>query len=72
MDYLVFKTNVSSKIGVDQLKPILNTNPVIIDWWVDTKDIDKVLRIKASVRLKESEVVKLLEKEGFYCEVLND
>lgn len=53
------------------LKPFLQSMTTIIDWNVDTEDIDKVLRIEAKASLKEKELMYMIQKQGFYCEVLN-
>ncbi|MDN5215530.1 hypothetical protein QQ020_25860 [Fulvivirgaceae bacterium BMA12] len=54
------------------VKPVFNNNPVIIDWSIDTKDIDNVLRIESAGSLNENDVINLVRSCGFFCEVLND
>lgn len=72
MQVLVFKTDIRSKKKVEVVKPILNNHPSIYGWSVDTQDIDNVLRIEASARLKETDIIKMVEPCGFLCEVLPD
>ncbi len=72
MDVLIFKTNIRTKKKIKVVKPVFNNNPVIIDWSIDTKDIDNVLRIESKGSLNENDVVNLVRSCGFFCEVLSD
>ncbi|WP_412984078.1 hypothetical protein [Pontimicrobium sp. IMCC45349] len=72
MDPLIFKTNIKDSKKLKQLKPLFNTHCNIVHWSIDLEDIDKVLRIVPNNSLKETEVISLIENEGFYCEVLTD
>ena len=72
MNLLIFKTDIHTKRKVSLLKQHFKRVPSIIDWNVDTEDIDKVLRIEANETLKEQDVIALMKTQGFYCEPLND
>lgn len=71
MDYLIFRTDLTSKKRVNAIKPVLQSLP-IAEWSVDTQDVDHVLRIKAAGKLGEKDIVKHVRSHGFYCEVLPD
>ncbi|MCV9386429.1 hypothetical protein [Reichenbachiella ulvae] len=67
---LVFKTNIQTHQRAKSLRPLLNNHPTILDWSVDTEDVDKVLRVVAKQSLKEREVISLVVNQGFFCEEL--
>jgi hypothetical protein len=72
MKLLIFKTDIKTKKMVKAVKPILNNNSVIVNWSIDTKDIDNVLRIEASENLNEDDIIDLIKPSGFGCEILMD
>ena len=72
MEFLVFKTDIETKEEVNSLQSKLKNFPMIRDWSVDFQDIDHVLRVKASSNFREVDVIHLIEKFGFHCEVLPD
>ena len=72
MKYYVFKTNIGTSRRVEEIHSIFESNPVIKDWNVDTHDIDNVLRIRQSLKLKEKDVISLIKSHGFQCEALPD
>lgn len=72
MPLLILKTNLDSVQGVDMIRPILNLHPSIIDWNVDTDDIDNVLRIEALQNCAELDIISLLEQYGIAIETLNN
>lgn len=69
---LVFRTDIKTKEKVQEVAVRLNNHPVIADWYVDTEDIDNVLRIETSGTLLESDIVNLMKMSGFYCEILSN
>lgn len=71
MGYLIFKTDIESKRKVHALRSVFNHHRNINDWSIDMEDIDNVLRV-ASEELTERDVIDLVNKCGFYCEVLPD
>ncbi|WP_299801217.1 hypothetical protein [uncultured Maribacter sp.] len=71
MNVLVFKTNLSSPPLIEWITPYFNSHPFIIEWSVDTEDIDNVLRVLSS-KLLEKDVIQLMQNNGFLCEVLPD
>ena len=70
MNLLIFRTDIKTKRSVNTIKSIFNKHPTINDWSIDTNDIDNVLRIEASNVVTEKVIINLIEKQGFYCEVL--
>jgi hypothetical protein len=68
---LVFKTNVRFKKDRRRIEPVLNTNARILQWNLDLRDCDKVLRIEAEA-LPVREVIHLLAQVGYRCEELPD
>lgn len=65
----VLKTNVLSKVhSVSIIEALNNLNPDL-DINFDLTDCDKILRVEGeSINL--SEIISLLKREGFCCEVL--
>lgn len=72
MEILVFRTDIKTKKKVKQIKPILELHQSISDWFIDTNDIDNVLRVESNSGLQEMEVIRLIQSTGFRCEVLPD
>jgi hypothetical protein len=72
MKLLIFKTDIASKSMLKAVRPIFNNHSTIKNWSIDTEDIDNVLRIEAVGQLDESDVIDLMRKRGFRCEVLMD
>ena len=71
MHFLILKTNLDSDQGVDAIRPILNLHPSIIDWNIDTEDIDNVLRIEALQTIADLDIILLLNQFGVASETLN-
>lgn len=69
---LLFQTNIRSIEKVKYFEPIFNEENDIIEWTIDTEDIDNVLRIKATKNLTEDRVVELVQKHGYYIEPMAD
>lgn len=69
---LIFSTNVLNRHRAKRVEWVLDQHPDISDWNVDYQDKDKVLRIEADDRLKESDVIDIMKTFGFRCEVLPD
>jgi len=72
MKLLILKTDIKTKRKVKAVKPILDSHPAITHWSVDLSDIDKVLRIEARDNTDETEVIKQINSNGFFCEELPD
>ena len=70
MKLLIFQTNIDSKQNVEVIQPLFNNHNHILDWSVDTEDIDNVLRIEATESLNETDVINLMSTQGFYCDDL--
>ena len=69
--FLVFKTNIHTKMDVTRLSPLLEADERIVEWNVDFSDIDKVLRI-GSNELRPQEVIAMISHAGYACEELPD
>lgn len=72
MQLLLFKTDITSQRKIKTVKPLFKNLPAVMDWNVDTEDIDNVLRIEASEKVTESDIIQLIQTHGFTCEVLED
>ena len=66
---LVFKTNIQHPQDVHKLKATLDNHSGILNWNVDTEDIDCVLRIITD-ELEPSDILPLIAGCGFHCEEL--
>jgi len=70
-DVLVFKTNISTKTQLEEVRPVLSTLQGIKSWSIDREDVDKVLRIESEHLLPQA-IIRLLNDAGFECEELPD
>lgn len=68
-EILVFKTSVADARHVEDIASLLDVHPHIIQWNVDLKDCDNVLRI-ISKNVAATEVEDMLLNAGYYCEEL--
>ena len=66
----IFKTNIESKQYIKTIHQIFSAHQSINDWWVDTDDIDSVMRVEVRHKISEIEVISLLENKGFDCSIL--
>ncbi len=64
-----FKTNINCDACVAKVTPVLNGNPTIEKWEVDTKNPDKILTVEGE-NINEQEVIQSLEKIGYRAESL--
>lgn len=69
---LILRTNINKRRDLKKVKLILNQQPNIVDWSIDTEDIDKVLRIETTNKINEDDVSQLLKSIGIYGEDLNN
>jgi hypothetical protein len=69
MDILVFKTNLRYKKHITSLTPHLQSFNGIMEWNVDLKDCDKILRIKA-LNVLPSSIENVVQGAGYFCEEL--
>ncbi len=67
MNQYQFKTNINCGGCVAKVTPLLNSNPEIKGWKVDTANPDKILTVEAN-NLKADEVKELVKKAGFKAE----
>jgi copper chaperone len=64
-----FKTNINCGGCVAKVKPVLNADPHIKVWNVDTIDPNKVLTVETE-NLNEKEIQRIIAKAGFKAESL--
>ena len=69
IEILVFKTNLTDTKRISDIEPLLDVHPHIVQWNVDLKDCDNVLRI-VSRNIEAKEVENILLNAGYYCEEL--
>jgi hypothetical protein len=68
-EILVFKTNLTDSRRVNDVEPLLDVHPNIVQWNVDLEDCDNVLRIVGR-NMAAQEVEDMLLHAGYYCEEL--
>jgi hypothetical protein len=67
----IFRTELSSQKGIDQLFSALDENPDISRWHLDLEDIDKVLKVETE-NLSEECIIALAREHSINCEALPD
>lgn len=67
MNVLVLKTNVDNDQKLKVVNSVLNDFKEIKRWTLDQEDIDKVLRVEASMNSTISTIAKLLNSKGLIC-----
>jgi hypothetical protein len=71
MDILIFKTNVSGKINIDEVRPHLDSLSGLQRYTFDLDDIDKILRVEAH-NVSPRKVESVIKEAGYHCEELPD
>lgn len=69
MKVMVFKTNLEAEEDVAEVKPLFERKKEIRKWSVDLEDCDRVLRIETDGS-DEQDIIGLVRKSGYECEVL--
>jgi hypothetical protein len=69
VEILVFKTNLTDTKRVSDIAALLDVHPHIVQWNVDLKDCDNILRV-VSRDIDAREIEHLLLNAGYYCEEL--
>jgi len=69
IEILVFKTNLTDTRRISDAASLLDVHPHIVQWNVDLKDCDNILRI-VSRNIEAKEVENILLSAGYYCEEL--
>ena len=69
---LILKTNIQTPEQVEEMGSVFHNHSFVVDWSIDTEDVDCVLRIEAFAPLTETQVIEMVEDQGFYCDVLPD
>lgn len=65
-----FKTNINCGGCVAKVNPLLNENPDVKEWNVDTNNPNKVLTVQTD-NLGEEDIKGLVQKAGFKAENLS-
>jgi copper chaperone len=65
-----FKTNINCSGCVAKMTPLLNENPDVKEWNVDTNNPNKVLTVQTD-SLHEEDVKAIVQKAGFKAENLS-
>ena len=71
MEILVFKTNIRYKKNVSSIMPHMQSVSGIMEWNVDLKDRDKILRVRSSNVIPAS-IEELVQGAVYYCQELQD
>ncbi|WP_417888228.1 hypothetical protein [Zunongwangia sp.] len=66
----IFKTSVTTKKLVKQLKPQLDNICIDGSWNFDLEDFDKILRLNVSKKVKE-ETISFLKSQNILCNELH-
>ena len=67
----IFRSNIKTDKDVHFIQKFLDIHPRISRWTVDTTDRDCVLRI-VSETLDENNIIDIISRCGYNCELLND
>ncbi len=62
-----FKTNINCGGCIAKVTPLLNADPNIKEWKVDTDNPNKILTVETE-NLKEEDIKALVQKAGFKAE----
>ena len=68
----ILRTNIKTKKDLKTIKPFLNNHLNIIKWTIDTEDIDNVLKVEATSKLSEHDIIDEIKQQGFYCDAFED
>ncbi len=66
MNLVILRTNIESENGVQIMRPVFDSHHAIHQWSIDLEDVDNVLRIETNELIDESEIIKLIQLNGFY------
>jgi len=69
IEILVFKTSITGARHIEDVASLLDVHPHIIQWNVDLKDCDNILRV-VSKNVAAQEIENMLLNTGYYCEEL--
>lgn len=68
---LIFKTSISKKKEIKQLRPVLNELLPQTDLWnFDLEDCDNILRVETQT-LNADQVLNAIQNLGYFCEELH-
>ena len=64
-----FKTNINCSGCVAKVTPLLNENPGVNDWKVDTDNPDKILIVQTA-NMEKEDIKAIIERAGFKADSL--
>lgn len=67
MTKIQFKTSINCDACVAKVTPVLDADPAIGHWEVDTKNPDKILTVEGE-HIQEEEITAALKKIGYRVE----
>lgn len=70
MTISVFKTSIQEK-DLTRLPILLNSLTELTRWNTDLQDCDNILRIESNKDIA-NKIIRILGKQGIYCEELED
>ena len=65
-----FKTNINCGGCVAKVTPVMNSEPQIANWKVDTENPNKILTVQTE-NLHEDQIKSMVESAGFKAEKMN-
>jgi|GEM_PF-1496127 hypothetical protein len=68
----IFKTNIDNGERINGIKEDLNSNPFVRNWYLDQEDKDNVLKVQTDGKIRENEIIEIVNSNGFQCEILTD
>lgn len=68
---LIFKTNIATPEDRLKVAAVLDQQPFISKWTVDTEDIDRVLRIESAIAAT-APIIHLIRSRNYECAELED
>jgi copper chaperone len=69
MEKYQFKTNINCSGCVAKVTPLLNENPGVNDWKVDTGNPDKILTVQTA-NMEKEDIKAIIERAGFKADSL--
>lgn len=63
---LIFRTNIKTQSDVTIISSVMSSEQQIIEWSIDTEDVDCVLRVVSEL-LAPKHIIELITKQGFLC-----
>lgn len=72
MELHIFRTNISTRQKVKQIKSLFKAIPFVLSWSIDQDDIDNVLKVRTKNVFQGEELIRLMKGHDVQCELLAD